>query len=142
MLRKRLIELALSVAFLSLLWGGHQLALAAADQAVATSAAQGQSQPAASTGDKFDFFSDQPVQGAQVVELPPAKSRWLTVAAPLALGGFFFLLLGVFWWMVPFQAHTLDVNLHALPTGVKRGIAMSTVLFGIAFCFGGRSAVR
>jgi hypothetical protein len=37
---------------------------------------------------------------------------------------------------VPFQLSKVDVNLHDFPTGVKRGIAMALMLFGIAFCFG------
>lgn len=86
--------------------------------------------------DDFDFFSDAPVVSEQVVELPPEPSMWISVGGPLALIGGFFFLIGFFWWMVPFQLHTADINLHRLPTGVKRGIAMATVLFGIAFAFG------
>ncbi len=86
--------------------------------------------------DEFDFFSDAPVTSEQVIELPPAVSKWISVGGPLALVALFFALIGFFWWMVPFQLHTVDINLHRLPTGVKRGIAMATVLFGIAFAFG------
>lgn len=106
-------------------------ALAAA--APAQSAAESEPPPAE---EAFDFFSEQPVASAEIVELPPPKSRWLTVGGPAALFGFFFFLVAFFWWMVPFRAPTLDINLTALPTGVQRGIAMATVLFGIAFVFG------
>jgi hypothetical protein len=108
--------------------GTRVLAQVAADQDLAQAVAQ--------QSDEFDFFSDAPVESADIVELPPPASRWLSIGGPLALVAFFFLLIGFFWWMVPFQLHSVDVNLHRLPTGVKRGIAMATVLFGIAFVFG------
>jgi hypothetical protein len=92
-------------------------------------------EPAAEPGEPFDFFSDQPIADA-LVELPPPKSAWVTVGGPLALLGFFFLQMFFYWWMVPFQLSKVDVNLHDFPTGVKRGIAMALMLFGIAFCFG------
>ncbi len=85
--------------------------------------------------ESFDFFSDQPVTEG-VVELPPPRSAWVTVGGPLALMAFFFVQMFFYWWMVPFQASRVEVDLHDLPTGVKRGIAMALVLFGIAFCFG------
>jgi hypothetical protein len=86
--------------------------------------------------DNFDFFSDQPLQSGELVELPPEKSAWVRVGGPLALIGFFLLQMLFYWWMVPFQLSKVDINLHDLPTGVKRGIAMALFLFGIAFCFG------
>ncbi|HEY1076508.1 MAG TPA: hypothetical protein VGE51_07450 [Fontimonas sp.] len=132
MLKARLIELLLALLLIGAIAGTRVLAQTAADQeqtqAVQTSA------PA--TAEDFDFFSDEPVVSEEVVELPPPVSRWIAIGGPLALVGFFFVLLLFFWWMVPFQAHTADINLHRLPTGVKRGIAMATVLFGIAFAFG------
>jgi hypothetical protein len=132
--RAHLIELLLAVLLVAAIAGTRVLAQAAADQDLA--AAEQTAAPAAAEEEAFDFFSEEPVQSADIVELPPPKSKWITVGGPLALIAFFFLLIGFFWWMVPFQAHTLDINLHQLPTGVKRGIAMATVLFGIAFAFG------
>lgn len=131
MLKARLIELLLALLLIAGIAGTRVLAQTAADQEQAAAA-----QTAEPAADDFDFFSDAPVVSDAVVELPSPPSRWITVGGPLALIGFFFLLLLVFWWMVPFQAHTADINLHRLPTGVKRGIAMATVLFGIAFAFG------
>jgi hypothetical protein len=90
----------------------------------------------AATTDEFDFFSDQPIAADQLVELPPPKSAWVTVGGPLALLAFFFVQMFFYWWMVPFQAAKVDLDLNDLPTGVKRGIAMALLLFGIAFCFG------
>lgn len=88
------------------------------------------------SGAGFDFFSDQPIVAAGLVELPPERSAWITVGGPVALITFFFVQMFFYWWMVPFQASRVDINLHDFPTGVKRGIAMALLLFGIAFCFG------
>jgi hypothetical protein len=93
-------------------------------------------EPGAPQGEDFDFFSDQPIAADQLVEVPAPKSAWVTVGGPIALMAFFFVQMFFYWWMVPFQAAKVDVNLHDLPTGVKRGIAMALLLFGIAFCFG------
>ncbi|HUS25388.1 MAG TPA: hypothetical protein VM369_10610 [Candidatus Binatia bacterium] len=84
----------------------------------------------------FDFFSDQPLAPKDLVELPPEKSRWLTVGGPAGLFVLFFVVMGVFWWMVPFKVSTQSIELHDFPTGVKRGLALALCLFGIAFCFG------
>jgi hypothetical protein len=86
--------------------------------------------------DSFDFFSDAPVQSAEVVELPPEKSRWITVGGPMALVGLFFGMLVQIWWLVPFDSHSIDLNLRNLPPAAKRGIAMAVGMFGVAFCFG------
>ncbi|MGH8504625.1 MAG: hypothetical protein ACRETM_01510 [Stenotrophobium sp.] len=141
MLRKRLIELALAAVFLTLLWGGRNLAMAAAAQESATQS-QVQPAPAATSaslqqgGGNFDFFSDKPVHGTQVVELPPPKSKWATVGGPLALVAFFFLMNLIVWWLIPFSPHSFDINLRDLPPAARRGIAMATAFFGVAFCFG------
>lgn len=87
-------------------------------------------------GDNFDFFSDKPVEGAEVVQLPPEKSAWITVGGPIALLVFFFALDLLIWWLVPFSDMSIELNLRNLPVAVKRGIAMAVVMFGIAFCFG------
>ncbi len=86
--------------------------------------------------DDFDFFSDKPVQSDQVVELPPEKSKWITIGGPLGLIAVFFLLDLVIWWLVPFSDRSIELNLRDLPPAVKRGMAMAVVMFGIAFCFG------
>ena len=90
---------------------------------------------AAPEGD-FDFFSDAPIASDQLVETAAGPGPWMTIGGPIALMAFFFLQMFFFWWMVPFQLSKADINLHDFPTGVKRGIAMALMLFGIAFCFG------
>lgn len=123
-----------AVAFLvAVMLFARSLAVSAAEAELAP--ATEQASPGAA-GEDFDFFSDEPVQSAEIVELPPQKSRWLTVAAPLGLIGFFFLLLAAIWWFVPFDSHSLELNLRDLPPAAKRGIAMAVAMFGIAFCFG------
>lgn len=104
----------------------------------ATPAAAAVAPAPASTADpaEFDFFSDAPVQSADVVELPPEKSRWLTVGGPIALLALFFGMLVQIWWLVPYDAHRIDLNLRDLPPAAKRGIAMAVGMFGVAFCFG------
>jgi hypothetical protein len=92
--------------------------------------------PAAPPPENFDFFSEEPIAAADLVELPPPKSAWVAVGGPVALMAFFFVQMLFYWWMVPFQLSKVDINLHDFPTGVKRGIAMALMLFGIAFCFG------
>jgi len=84
----------------------------------------------------FDFFSDAPVQSTEVIELPPEKSRWLTIGGPIALLALFFGMLVQIWWLVPFDSHSIDLNLRNLPPAAKRGIAMAVGMFGVAFCFG------
>lgn len=92
---------------------------------------------ARAAGDEnFDFFSDAPVQSAEVIELPPEKSRWLTIGGPIALLALFFGMLVQIWWLVPFDSHSIDLNLRNLPPAAKRGIAMAVGMFGVAFCFG------
>lgn len=134
MFKQRLIELLLATVLLSCLFGARALAQTAAheDQAAAQSTAAAP----AGKGDNFDFFSDKPVQDAQVVIVPPEKSGWLTIGTPAALVAFFFVLNFSIWWLVPFSGHRVDINLRDLPPAARRGIAMATVLFGIAFCFG------
>jgi hypothetical protein len=71
-----------------------------------------------------------------VVEVPPEKSKWLTIGGPIALAGLALFILLLFKWLVPFAVSEESLNLHHYPTGVKRGLAMTVVFFGIAFCFG------
>ncbi len=102
----------------------------------ATSQAETVQDAPASGSDNFDFFSNAPVQSTEVVELPPEKSRWLTIGGPIALFALFFGMLLQIWWLVPFDTHSLDLNLRNLPPAAKRGIAMAVGMFGVAFCFG------
>ncbi len=121
------------------LYGAHVLAQEAAQGAAQEPPARETPVEEAAPGDgetTFDFFSDQPIAAGALVEVPPPPSAWVTVGGPLALLAFFFVQMFFYWWMVPFQVSRLDVNLHDFPTGVKRGIAMALLLFGIAFCFG------
>lgn len=71
-----------------------------------------------------------------VVEVPPEKSQWLTIGGPVALAVLAVFILLLFKWLVPFTVSEQSLNLHHYPTGVKRGLAMAVVFFGIAFCFG------
>ncbi len=90
----------------------------------------------APSADSFDFFSDQPVAAAEIVQLPPEKPAWQTIGGPIALLAFFFALNLVIWRLVPFSSHSIDINLRNFPPAAKRGIAMAVVIFGIAFVFG------
>jgi hypothetical protein len=92
--------------------------------------------PGSEAGAGFDFFSDKPIDSKELVQLPPEKSRWVTIGGPIALFMLFLLQMIFYWWMVPFHMSKVDINLHDFPTGVKRGIAMALAMFGIAFCFG------
>lgn len=143
-------QIALTLLLLAAILGARSLAQTAAEhdssEAPAAESPAGLSDaqrslqsgsPAAkSEEESFDFFSEEPVQSAEIVELPPQKPAWQTIGGPIALIGLFFFILLFFWWMVPFREHTLDVNLHELPTGAKRGIAMAVGMFGVAFVFG------
>jgi len=71
-----------------------------------------------------------------VVEVPPEPSKWLSIGGPLALAGLAVFILVFFKLVVPFTVSEESLNLHHYPTGVKRGLAMTVVFFGIAFCFG------
>ena len=138
------------LAFVGLFSGVRVLAQTAADQdaspptlaveqtasAIAAETSAAPSPPRGAPQDNFDFFSEAPVQSAEVVELPPEPSRWITLGAPLALVAFFFLIIIFNWWTVPFTTHSFDINLRDFPPAAKRGIAFAVVIFGIAFCFG------
>lgn len=142
MLKSRLFVAGAALFFVLLFSGVRVLAQTAADQdvaatpAVAAEAAAAPEAAAPPPADDFDFFSDAPVQSAEVVELPPEKSRWITIGGPLALMAFFFLIILFNWWTVPFTTHSVDINLRDFPPAAKRGIAFAVVIFGIAFCFG------
>jgi len=142
--RKRFATVVMAAFAAAGLYGAHVLAQQAgedpparetpAEETPATDTAP--AADAAPAAGEFDFFSEQPIATGELVELPPQKGAWVTVGGPIALVAFFFLQMFFYWWMVPFQLSRLDVNLHDFPTGVKRGVAMALLLFGIAFCFG------
>ena len=137
MRRASFFNFGLLAVFVLLLVGARVLAQTAAESDKKTQQAGQQAAPAdAPQADNFDFFSDKPVQSKEVVELPPEASKWITLGGPLALAGFFFLVIAAIWWLVPFSDHSIELNLRELPPAAKRGIAMAVVLFGIAFCFG------
>jgi hypothetical protein len=94
------------------------------------------SEPSPTEAENFDFFSDKPVESKEIVVIPPANSKWLTVGGPLALLAFMGLLLWVTKILIPFEKHTVDINLRNFPPAAKRGMAIAVVLFGIAFTFG------
>ena len=127
MLKARIVLGVFIGLFVGSLLLGRAIAIEAADQYVVAQAA---------ADSEFDFFSDAPVQSSEVVELPPEKSKWISVGGPLLLGAFFFAVIAIIWWLVPFDDHTVDLNLRDLPTAAKRGIAMAVAMFGIAFGFG------
>jgi hypothetical protein len=95
----------------------------------------------AQAADDFDFFSDQPVESSNIVVVPPEKSKWITVGGPIALLGFGVLLLWLTKVLIPFDKHTVDINLRHFPTAAKRGMALAVVLFGVAFAFGASQIV-
>lgn len=136
MLRRHTIEIVLALIFASLLGVGRVIAAEAANEQRAAEASQPAANATAPKADDFDFFSDKPVASAEVVVLPPPKPAWQTIGGPAALIALFFALNLVIWRLVPFSAHSIDINLRDLPPAAKRGIAMAVVIFGIAFCFG------
>jgi len=131
MRKARLFEAALAAFFVAVFLLARSLAVSAAEAEQAPASEQ-----APPAGDGFDFFSDQPVESTEVVQLPPQKPAWQSVGGPLALIGVFFLILAAIWWFIPFDSHSIDLNLRELPPAARRGIAMAVVMFGIAFCFG------
>ncbi|WP_370262449.1 hypothetical protein [Limnobacter sp.] len=86
--------------------------------------------------DDFNFFSDAPVSAEAVVVLPPEAPLWISVGGPVALVLFGVLLLYITKWLIPFEKHTVDINLRNFPPAAKRGMALAVVLFGVAFAFG------
>lgn len=113
----------------------HGLELAHAEQPVA-SQAQASEAPSSGKADDFNFFSDKPVESKDIVVLPPEKSKWLTIGGPAALLTFMVGILLLTWRLIPFDKHSVDINLRNFPPAAKRGMALAVVLFGIAFAFG------
>lgn len=85
---------------------------------------------------EFDFFSDAPIESEEIVVIPPEKSKWITVGGPASLLIFMVLILLLTKFLIPFDRHSVDINLRDFPPAAKRGMAIAVVLFGIAFAFG------
>lgn len=85
---------------------------------------------------EFDFFSDAPIESEEIVVIPPEKSKWVTVGGPTSLLVFMVMLLLLTKLLIPFERHSVDINLRDFPPAAKRGMAIAVVLFGIAFAFG------
>ena len=94
---------------------------------------QGQAEAAK---DNFDFFSDAPVTSKDVVVVPPPESKWVTIGGPTGLLLFGALILWIVKVLIPFDKHSVDINLRNFPPAAKRGMALAVVLFGVAFTFG------
>lgn len=86
--------------------------------------------------DNFDFFSDAPVTSTDVVVVPPPESKWVTIGGPTGLLLFGALILWIVKVLIPFDKHSVDINLRNFPPAAKRGMALAVVLFGVAFTFG------
>lgn len=83
-----------------------------------------------------DFLADIEISEEELVAVPEPPSVWETTAAPLGLGLFFLFLIWLNKVTVPFKVSKEDLLLYHYPTGVKRGLAMALVMYGIAFAFG------
>lgn len=68
--------------------------------------------------------------------MPEPPTVWLTTVAPAALAAFFFFMIWLNKVTVPFKISKEDLLLYHYPTGVKRGLAMALIMYGIAFAFG------
>ena len=111
---------------------------ALAANALGQAAAQ---EEAAQPAEEESFSLDEPVSEADLVQLPPEKSRWLSIGGPLALAGFLLLLLWLNKLTVPFTVSKVGLNLHQYPTGVKRGLAAAVLSYGVAYCLGASEIV-
>jgi hypothetical protein len=87
-------------------------------------------------GDGGDFFAEIEIAEGEIIEIPPEPSMWVSHAAPIGLALFFVFLIWLNRKTVPFIVSKESLQLRNYPTGVKRGLAMATVLYGIAFLFG------
>jgi lysylphosphatidylglycerol synthetase-like protein (DUF2156 family) len=85
-------------------------------------------------GGDVNLLDQMDPQGA--VQLPQAPGPLLTVGGPIALGFLFFGILLLNKLLVPFRGSREDLTLYHYPTGVKRGLALALVLYGVAFLVG------
>lgn len=99
------------------------------------------SSPALSENAEFDFFSDAPIAEEELVIVPPEKTAWEDIGAPIALVVFFFLSCFLINWFFPFkQTGGMTFDLHNLPIAAQRGIGTAVILYGIALVFGALEA--
>ncbi len=94
----------------------------------------------AGAGEEVDLFADLDTSEG-IVEVPPEKSRWITIGGPLGLFIFYFAFIGLNVLTVPFKVSREDIQLYHFPTGVKRGLAFAVTLYGIAFVLGASEIV-
>lgn len=71
-----------------------------------------------------------------LVEVPAEPGFLASVVGPIGLVASGFGLAFLFMWILPFKPGSLYFNLYDLPIGIRRGLAMSIVMYGIAFVFG------
>lgn len=105
-----------------------------------TGLAFAQETPAVEAEEAFDLLGGE-INEAELVTLPPEKPAWMTIGGPIALLGF---LVGLLWLnkvTVPFRVSEESLLLYHYPTGVKRGLALAVVLYGVAFLFGSLEVV-
>ncbi len=84
---------------------------------------------------ELDLFAELDTSEG-VIEVPPEKSKWITIGGPIALFLFYFAFIGLNVLTVPFKVSREDMQLYHFPTGVKRGLAFAVTLYGVAFAFG------
>ena len=97
--------------------------------------------PATGMAEEFDFgggdfLADIEIADDELVEVPEEPGVMFTTVAPLGLFLFFFFMIWLNKVTVPFKVSKEDLQLYHYPTGVKRGLAMALVMYGIAFAFG------
>lgn len=84
--------------------------------------------------DDFSILDDLAMD--DLVEVTPPPPAWQSIGGPIALGLFFFFLLWLGKFSVPFRVSKESLTLFYYPTGVKRGLALAITLYAIAFLFG------
>ena len=84
--------------------------------------------------DDFSVLDDLAMD--DLVEVAPPPPAWQTIGGPIALGAFFFFLLWLGHFSVPFRVSKESLTLFYYPTGVKRGLALAITLYALAFLFG------
>jgi hypothetical protein len=92
--------------------------------------------PALAENAEFDFFSDAPIAEEELVIVPPEKTAWEDIGAPIALVVFFFFSCFLINWFFPFKQTGMEFDLHNLPIAAQRGIGVAVILYGIALVFG------
>ena len=80
------------------------------------------------------LLDDIPLDDLVEIEPPPGPLK--AIVAPIALVAAGFGLMFLFMLILPFKPAANTIQLYALPIGIRRGLALATVMFGIAFVFG------